>query len=158
MNQKFVLFAAAVAAFALLGQNAQAQPNKLEHSLNPFAGPINTAGTLAGAASTAIYFGINNWKWKWDKNVAHISDVGAITITTIGCMAAAPMIATALADRPLTYREAGELVVGCAIPIIGPLIVDALYDAHPEWEHVHPVQVRYEPKRHYRHRPRHVRR
>jgi hypothetical protein len=86
--------------------------------------------------------------------VAGISNGGAITLTTIGCMAIAPMIATALADRPLTYREAGELVVGCAIPIVGPLIVDALYDAHPEWEHVHPVKARYLPPTKARHVPR----
>lgn len=154
MNRKAAFFAAAVAAFALLGQSAQAQSSKLEHVLNPFDGPINTAGTIAGAGTTAIYFGINHWNWKWNKDVAGISNGGAITLTAIGCMAIAPMIATALADRPLTYREAGELVVGCAIPIVGPLIVDALYDAHPEWEHVHPVKAHYEQPVKVRHVPR----
>ena len=28
-------------------------------------------------------------------------------------------------------------MVGCVVPIIGPIIVDKLYDDNPEWEKVH---------------------
>ncbi|HZD90242.1 MAG TPA: hypothetical protein VE224_09095 [Pseudolabrys sp.] len=155
MNRKIAILAAAFAAFAFVGQSAQAQSRGLAHAINPFDGPINTGGTIAGAAMTATYFGINDWKWKWDSAAAGISQAGAITLTTIGCAALSPMIATALADRPLSYREADGLIVGCVIPIIGPMIVNALYDAHPEWPHAHPVKANYVKGRHHRRYRRH---
>jgi hypothetical protein len=147
MNRKIAVFAAALAAFAFAGPSAHAGDRNLLDALNPFAGPVSTAGTIAGAGTTAAYFAINDWKWKWDAASAGISQAGAITLTTVGCAAIAPMIATVLAERPLTYREAGKLTVGCVVPIIGPIIVDKLYDDHPEWEKVHPVKMRYTKKR-----------
>ncbi len=150
MNRKTAVFAAALAAFSLVGPGAHAGSDDLLDYLNPFAGPVETAGTIAGAGTTAAYFGINNWNWKWDAAAAGISSAGAMTLTTIGCAAIAPMIATVLVERPLTYREAGKLTVGCVIPIIGPIIVDKLYDDHPEWEKVHPEKTRYAKKRHRR--------
>lgn len=150
MNRKIAVFAAALGALALMGQSAQAGSDNLLDAINPFAGPVSTAGTVAGVGATAAYFGINHWKWDWDASAAGISQAGAMTLTTIGCAAVAPMIATVLTGRQLTYREAGKLTVGCVIPIIGPIIVDKLYDDHPEWEKVHPVKVTYKKKRHRR--------
>jgi hypothetical protein len=151
MNCKIAVFAAALAAFAFIGPSAHAGSDNLVDALNPFSGPTQISGTVAGASTTAAYFAINHWKWDWDAPAAGISQAGAMTLTTIGCAAIAPMIATVLVDRPLTYREAGKLTVGCFIPFIGPLIVDALYDAHPEWEKVHPAKVHY-VKKHRRRR------
>ncbi len=150
MNRKTTVFAAALAAFAFVGPSAHAGERSLWDAINPFSGPVSTAGTIAGAGSTAAYFGINHWNWDWDASAAGISQAGAMTLTTIGCAAVAPMIATVLVERPLTYREAGKLTVGCVIPIIGPIIVDKLYDDHPEWEHVHPAKVHYVKRRHHR--------
>lgn len=152
MNRKIAVFAAALAAVTFAGPSAQAGEDNLFDILNPFSGPVKTAGAVAGVGSTAAYYGINNWKWKWDAAAAGISSAGAMTLTTIGCAAVAPMIATVLVDRPLTNREAGKLTVGCVIPIIGPIIVDKLYDDHPEWEKVHPEKARYAKKRHRRRR------
>ncbi len=150
MNRKFAVVAAALAAFVFMGASAHAGSRGLAHALNPFDTPISTAGTVAGAGTTAVYFGINHWNWDWNAAAAGISQAGAMTITTIGCAAISPMIATVLVKRPLTYREAGKLTVGCVIPFIGPMIVDALYDAHPEWEHVHPAKVHYAKRRHHK--------
>lgn len=150
MNRKIAVFGAALAAFALMGQSAQAGSHSLWDTINPFAGPVRTAGTIAGVGSTAGYFAINNWNSDWNAAAAGISQAGALTLTTIGCAAVAPMIATVLAKRPLTNREAGKLTVGCVIPIIGPIIVDKLYDDHPEWETQHPVKASYKKKRHRR--------
>ena len=154
MNCKTAVFAAALAAFACIGPSAHAGERSLLDALNPFADPVTTAGTVAGAGTTAAYFGINHWKWDWDAAAAGISQGGALTLTTVGCAAIAPMIATALVDRPLTYREAGKLTVGCVIPFVGPLIVDKLYDDHPDWEKVH---LQPEPKKrsHKRHAKKH---
>lgn len=153
MNRKIAVFAAALAAFAFVAPSAHAGSRNIFDALNPFAGPVATAGTVAGASTTAAYFGINHWKWNWDAAAAGLSQAGAITLTTVGCTAIAPMIGSALVGRPLTYREADELVVGCVIPIIGPMIVDKLYDDHPEWGKVHPVKAHY-VKNHYHRRRR----
>ncbi len=160
MNRKIAVFAAAFAAFAFLmgpvahagarhkAHKAQASSPSLLDALNPFAGPVATGGTIAGVGATASYFAINHWKWKWDAAAAGISQAGAMIGTTFGCAAVSPMIATVLAKRELTFREADKLAVGCVIPIVGPMIVDALYDAHPDWEQVHPKQARYHRRRH----------
>jgi hypothetical protein len=160
MNRKTAVFAAALAAFVIsMGPNAyagsrhkaQAGSHSLLDALNPFAGPVATAGTVAGVGATATYFGINHWTWHWDAAAAGMPQAGAITLTTVGCAAVAPMIATVLAKRELTFREADKLAVGCVVPIVGPMIVDALYDAHPDWEKVHlKKKVRYRHRRHHR--------
>ena len=154
MNRKIAVFAAALAAFAFVGPSAHAGERSLWDAINPFAGPVSTAGTIAGVGSTAAYFGINNWDWDWNASAAGISQAGAIVGTTVACAAIAPMIATVLAKRPLTYREAGKLTVGCVIPIIGPIIVDKLYDDHPEWEQVH-LQPEPKKRRHKRYAKKH---
>lgn len=143
MNRKIAVFAASLGAFALVGPSAHAGPDDLANALNPFSGEVQISGTIASATTTAAYFAINGWDTAdWNAAAAGISQAGALTLTAIGCAAVGPMIATAIVGRPLTYREAGKLTVGCVVPFIGPLIVDALYDAHPEWEQVHPQKVR----------------
>jgi len=124
MNRNFAFMLAVVAAFAFTSQGAK-------------AGPVDqrVAATAigVGAASTAAYFAINDWKWKWG-NGRGFTRLGAIGLTTIGCAALSPMVATVLVDRPLTMREGHVLIGSCLVPIIGGLLVNAAYDAHPEWE------------------------
>ena len=86
-----------------------------------------------GAASTALYFGINDWNWKWDSARAGITQMGAIAGTTLGCVAVSPMVATVVLDRPLKYREAHELIAGCIIPFVGSWLVEQAYDHHILW-------------------------
>jgi hypothetical protein len=94
---------------------------------------VKVTGIVVGAAATATYFSINGWEWKWDGSNA-ISSAGAYAMTTVGCMAVAPIVATVVVKRPLTMREAHVLAGGCVIPIIGGYLVNAAYNAHPEWE------------------------
>ena len=58
-------------------------------------------------------------------------------ITTIGCMALSPIISGLLVSanerRELRSSEAMGMLADCVIPIIGGWIVQAAYDAHPEW-------------------------
>ena len=75
-------------------------------------------------------------------------------VTTIGCAALSPMVATVLLDRPLTQREAGVLVGSCVIPIIGGWLVNAAYDAHPDWD---PAYRPPHPPRHWKTRRHHRR-
>jgi hypothetical protein len=97
---------------------------------------VKVAGIATGAAATVGYFAINDWKWhKWHyRNPNGITAGGAYMLTSIGCAAAAPIVATVFVNRPLTPREATTLTVGCFIPFVGPLVLNAIYNAHPEWD------------------------
>jgi len=121
--KKFAVIAA-LAAFAVTGQSAQAGDR---HKLKIVAIGV-------GAVSTATYLSLNNWRWHHWSNGSGITSAGAVALTTIGCMAVSPMIGTAVLKRPLTQREAGVLLGSCVVPVIGGWLVDAAYNAHPDWD------------------------
>jgi hypothetical protein len=120
--------AAAVAALSLSFGPAHAGGHR--HKDNA---ALAVAGIGAGAASTAAYFALNDWNWKWDSARQGITATGAFVVTTVGCAAVSPMIATALLNRPLKYREAHELLAGCVVPVVGPWLVEQAYDHHVLW-------------------------
>jgi len=126
MVRKIAAVAAVLAAFAFSSQTADAGSR---HRLDK---RIKVTAVAVGAASTAAYFAINDWKWDW--NSGAIPSWGAIAITTVGCAAVSPMVATLLVKRPLTMREGHVLVGSCVVPIVGGLLVNAAYNAHPGWE------------------------
>lgn len=137
MNRKLAVFAAAVAAFAFTASGAQAGGYKHHHHRH-LDHRLKVVSIGVGAASTAAYFGINNWHWRWQSNAA-LSQGGAIALTTVGCMALSPIVGTIVVNRELTMREAHVMAASCVVPIIGGWLVEAAYDAHPEWEAgVHP--------------------
>ncbi len=142
----------------MLSNVARAGEHDLGSPLDLFNGPINTASTVTGVGTTALYFGINHWKWHWNAEVAGIPQAGALVLTTVGCAAISPMLASALARRPLTYREAYVLAGSCVIPIVGGMIVNAIFDAYPPRDEIKAVPVRARYVRHYRHTRRHHRR
>lgn len=131
MNRKFIVFAALAAAFAFTSQAAQAKGQR-HHDKHKLA----AVAVAAGAASTAGYFALNRWKWGWDSNnsVGGMTRLGAYGVTTIGCAAVSPMVATVVLERPLTMREAHVLIGSCVVPIVGGLLVNAVWDANPQWE------------------------
>ena len=110
MNRKFVVLAAAFAAFVFTAQAADARQRK---EVDP---TINATNFWVGGAWTGAYFAMA-------KPVAPVA-VG----TTIGCMATAPMVATVALNRPLKYREAHILMGSCLIPIIGGWLVNEAYN------------------------------
>lgn len=122
MVRKFAVFAALLAAFVLVTQAAEAGSRRVDPRLK-------TVAVGVGAASTAAYFAINDWNWKWGSNFA-ISQAGAIALTTIGCAALSPIVATLVLQRPLKYREAHILIGSCVVPIIGGWLVNEAYNAH----------------------------
>jgi hypothetical protein len=127
MNRS-VIFAAVMAASAFLCQAAYAHDPK---QVDPRVPAVSIG---VGAASAAGYFAINNWKLNgWD-NSSGLTRLAAVGVTTIGCAAASPIVATMVLNRPLTFREAHYLIASCVIPIIGGWLVNQAYDAHPEWE------------------------
>jgi hypothetical protein len=130
MNRKFAVFAALTAAFLFTGQAAKAgEPLKLK-----------VAQIGVGAAATAGYFAIGGWKWDGWRYNSGLTRLGAAGITTIGCAAVTPMVATVLLNRPLTMREGHVVIADCIVPFVGGWLVNRAYDAHPEWEPGKPVK------------------
>jgi hypothetical protein len=127
MNRKCVMVAAALAAFALLVQGAQAQERRHIDKR------IKAVEIGVGAASTAAFFSLNNWNWKWDSGRSGITALGAWGLTTMGCAALSPIVATAVVQRPLTYREAHIMIADCLIPIVGGWLVNEAYNQHILW-------------------------
>lgn len=128
MKRSLALAAACIAAIAFSVQAADA--GMLRHVDKR----VTVVALGAGAASTAAYFAINKWKFNgWD-NGSGLSRLGAWGVTTLGCAAVSPMVATVVLKRELTSREAGILIGSCVVPIIGGWLVNQAYEAHPEWE------------------------
>ena len=100
MNRKLAIFAAVIAAFAFTCQSADAKSRRHVDQR------ITAVAIGVGAASTAAYFAINDWRWHGWNNSSGLSGWGAWGATTIGCTALSPIVATAVLDRPLSYREA----------------------------------------------------
>lgn len=143
MNRKFIVFAALIVAFAFTSQTAQAHGPR-HHDKKKLA----AVAIATGAASTAAFFSLNNWRWNgWDTNgsAGGLTRLGAWGATTMGCAAISPMVATVVLQRELTMREAHVLVGSCVVPIIGGLVVNAIWDANPQWEPAKPMH------RHHRH-------
>jgi hypothetical protein len=143
MNRKLAFLAAFVAAFAFASQGAQA--NGRHHDNKKLA----AVAIGVGAASGAAFFALNDWRWNgWNTNTAGgLTRLGAWGVTTMGCAAVSPIVATIVLKRELTMREAHVLVGSCVVPIVGGLLVNAVWDAHPEWEPAQPMHHR----RHGRH-------
>lgn len=129
MIRRFAIALAAIAAFALAGQTAQAGGRHHHVDKRVTAVAIGT-----GAASAAAFFAINKWKWNGWENASGLTRLGAWGVTTLGCAAVSPIVATVVVNRPLTNREAGVLLGSCVIPIVGGWLVNEAYNAHPEWE------------------------
>jgi hypothetical protein len=125
MNRKLAIFAAVIAAFAFACQSADA---KSRRHVDP---RLEAVAIGVGAASTATYFALNNWNFShWDSGRAGITSLGAWGITAVGCSALSPIVATAVLNRPLKYREAHILVGSCLVPFVGGWLVNEAYNAH----------------------------
>ena len=127
MNRKLALFAAVIAAFAFTCQGADAK------SRRHIDKRITAVAIGVGAASTAAYFAINDWSWNDWNNSSGLTRWGAWGVTTMGCAAVSPMVATAVLNRPLSYREAHILIGSCVIPIVGGWLVNEAYNHHVLW-------------------------
>ncbi len=149
MYRKIAILAATVAAFAFTCQAADAKSRR-------HADPrLKVVSIGVGAASTATYFALNDWHWKWDSGHAGITSLGAWGATTIGCAALSPIVATAVLKRPLKYREAHILIGSCVVPIIGGWLVNEAYNHHILWapdEAPDDKMHRRHHRRHHRHR------
>lgn len=127
MKRSFALAAAVIAAFALTMPTADAGGRRTVDKR------IKVVAIGAGVASTAAFFALNDWKWKWQDG-REFTRLGAYAATTMGCAAISPMVATVVVNRPLTQREGHVLIGSCVVPLVGGWLVNEAYNAHPEWE------------------------
>ncbi len=84
--------------------------------------------------STAGYFALRDWRLNSHGRLHGLTSAGAMTVTTMGCLALSPIVGTVMVRRELTFREAYALTADCVIPFVGGWLVNRAFDAHPEWE------------------------
>lgn len=127
MKRSLALAAAVIAAFALTMPTADAGGSRNVDKR------VKAVAIGMGVASTAAYFALNDWKWKWQDG-RYFTQLGAYAATTMGCAAISPMVATVVVNRPLTQREGHVLIGSCVIPIVGGWLVNEAYNNNPQWE------------------------
>lgn len=125
------MHAALAAAIAVLALSAQAADAKSGRHVDD---RITKVAIGVGTASSAGYFALNDWHFNhWNSARHGITSLGAWGLTTVGCAALSPIVATAVLNRPLTYREAHVLIGSCFIPVIGGWLVNEAYNNHILW-------------------------
>lgn len=134
--RKRLLAVAVVAASMAFSAGAQAGGTKL---LTGQKDPRVAVSSLAvGAAATAGYFWLRH---DYRHHNGSVTPTAAYIGTSIACAAASPIVGTIVAQRPMTQREVWVMAGSCVVPIIGGLVMNAVFDAHPEWE-ARPVKAR----------------
>jgi hypothetical protein len=100
---------------------------------------VLAAQIVVGGGMTAVYF--TQTCHHHFHHCARFTSAKALKwygLTTVGCMALSPIVAGLLVSynerRELKSSEAMGMVADCVVPIIGGWIVQAAYDAHPEWD------------------------
>ena len=142
MRRQLFGLAVILSALALLVQSADAGGSRDKR--------LFAASVVTGAASTAAFLALTDWKWQtWNTVTSSGLTVGgAYAATAVGCMVVSPIVGTLFVNRPLTAREVHVMFGSCVIPIIGGWIVDAAYNANPQWEaKPAPVRVASQKKR-----------
>lgn len=123
MTRKFVMFVAAIAALALMCQGADARGRNHKKDKDT----LTAVSIGVGAASFVTYLSLNSWKLGAENGTSGLSTGGAWALTTLGCAAVSPMVATVVLNRPLKYREAHILVGSCVVPVVGGWLVNEAY-------------------------------
>jgi hypothetical protein len=128
--KKQILFAAAAALFALSSVPANADWTWPWSVRDP---RLATSNFLVGVGATGGYFALRHHHrgGRWNGTVH--GALPAYALTSIGCAAVSPIIGTIVVQRPLTQREVGVSTANCFLPFLGGMLVNAAWDAHPEW-------------------------
>lgn len=145
MKKILFMFAALVAALCVMAPAAEAAAKKKKAEVVvtpaapwiwPWTGPwsvrdpaLATTNAIVAGGATGAYFAIRHNGWA-AANPAAVAYIGS----SVGCAAVSPIVATILLKRQLTLREAHVSTANCFLPFLGGMIVNAAFDAHPEWE------------------------
>ena len=151
MKKWIAILVAGLAVLGMAGQSAEAAAKPKTDRPHFYIGPFDVgdpyvflAGTIVGLGTTGAYFAIEDYRKlhfgssRKGLNL-HKNSIngGAFALTTVGCMALSPMLASALVyaieGRELSHREALGMGADCIVPFLGSLLWNAAYDAHPEW-------------------------
>ena len=127
--RQWILAGTVVATLALLCQSADARTRR--HHTDP---RLDAASFIVGTGSTVGYFALRDWRLNSRGRLHGLTAAGAMTVSTMGCMALSPIVGTVMVRRELTFREAYAMTADCVIPFIGGWLVHRAFDAHPEWE------------------------
>lgn len=99
-------------------------PEWLTGEMDP---PLAVSNLVVSGAATGAYFAMEGTS-------TMLGDKGsAWAATTLGCMALSPIIGTLVVNRPLTQREVFASTAGCALPIVGPWLINRWFD-HNGWD------------------------
>ncbi|MDB5600292.1 MAG: hypothetical protein JWN71_2336 [Xanthobacteraceae bacterium] len=132
------LLAVAVMA-ASMAFSAVAQAGSPQILLTGQRDPAVAVSSLAvGAAATGSYFWLRH---NYRHHNGALTPTAAYVGTSVACAALSPIVGTVIAQRPMTQREVWVMTGSCVVPIVGGLLMNAVFDAHPEWEAV-PVKHR----------------
>lgn len=135
MRKFTIALGAMMAALGLFAQVSTADA----HLLGRRNASVTAASLTVGLGMSAVYFTQtcrNNFN-----NCARFGSTRSLKwygITTVGCLALAPIVGAALVSatehRELKSSEVFVMTGDCVVPILGGLFWQAMFDAHPEWD------------------------
>ncbi len=135
MKRLTIALGAVLAALGLFAQVSTADA----HLLGRRSPGVTIAQISVGAGMSAVYFTQtcrNNFR-----NCSRFGSARSLKwfgLTTVGCMALTPIVGAAIVSatehRELRSSEVFGMAADCVLPIIGGLIVQSAFDAHPEWD------------------------
>lgn len=136
MKRFTIALGAALAALGLFAQVSTADAHLLGRR-SPSV--ITVAQISVGAGMSAVYF--TQTCRNGFRNCARFGSARALKwygLTTIGCIALTPIVGAALVSatehRELKSSEVFGMAADCVLPIVGGLIMQSAFDAHPEWD------------------------
>jgi hypothetical protein len=136
----FVVAIAAIASFVApaSAQRSSGYPHVVIGPFDLGDARIFWSGVIVGGAMTGTYYAIDHVRSLKVTGDGRHFNTGAYGLTTVGCLALSPMVAAAWVHntegRPLTSREAMGLGADCVLPFVGGYLINAMYDANPQWE------------------------
>ncbi len=150
MSKNLFRIIALVLAMGLQSQVARAQDNSWSWLFGHQDPRLTVTGIGVGLGADAAYLEMRRKIWHDGMRVHRFTTLSAFGLSTGGCMAVFPIVATIVINRPLTPREAYRGMADCILPFIGGWIVDA-YLPHTAWYDGTPEPVvRYRHRHHHR--------
>ena len=135
MRKILIALGTAVAALGLFAQVSTADAGLLGRR----SPSVTAAQLVVGAGMSAAYFSqVCNSSFSNCARFGSTRSLKWFGLTTVGCMALAPIVGAALVShyehRELRSSEVFMMTGDCVVPILGGLFWQAMFDAHPEWD------------------------
>jgi hypothetical protein len=135
MRKTLIALGTALAALGLFAQASTADA----HLLGRRSPSVKAAQLSVGLGMSAVYF--TQTCRNGFRNCSRFGSARSLKwygLTTVGCMALTPIVGAALVSatehRELRSSEVFMMAADCVVPILGGLIMQSAFDAHPEWD------------------------